>query len=376
MRTRPSPASLAWFLALVAPVGAAGCGPTEVLVGDAPGVARVVAGVLGLPFQLVLPDVPPEGDALEAQLGMPTGLAALEDGGFYFADLLRRRVGHVTADGQISWPIGRGPCGTLGPAGLDPATLCLSTPTGVTVAPDGALWIADPGAHRVYRVDLAAGSVAVALGTGVVGVAPDGAIANTAPSDTPEDVAVGPDGAAYVTERRNNRIVRLHPDGTVAAFAGTGTAGDEGDGGPATAAAFRLPVGLAWMGDTLYVADAGNHRVRRIVGGVVHAYAGIGAAGFAGDRGPAAGALFDSPGRLTVAGTLLFVADRANFRIRLIRVGPDSIDTFGGTGSPSPGADLLAVGATGLAGPTGVAAAGRAVFMSDSGGFVVRRVVR
>jgi hypothetical protein len=79
---------------------------------------------------------------------------------------------------------------------------------------------------------------------------------------------------------------------------------------------------------------------------------------------------------LTVAGTLLFVADRGNFRIRLIRVGPDSIDTFGGTGSPSPGADLLAVGATGLAGPTGVAAAGRAVFMSDSGGFVVRRVVR
>jgi hypothetical protein len=62
--------------------------------------------------------------------------------------------------------------------------------------------------------------------------------------------------------------------------------------------------------------------------------------------------------------------------VRIIRVGPDSIDTFGGTGAAAPGADLLAIGRTAVSGPAGLAAVGRAVFVGDSGGYVVRRVVR
>jgi sugar lactone lactonase YvrE len=258
----------------------------------------------------------------------------------------------------------------------DPALLCLFFPVAVAVTPDGLVYVADAGAHRVFRVDLAAGQVAVALGTGTPGVAPDGATAALAPTDTPDEVVVGPDGAVYVSERRNNRVVRLDPGGGVAGFAGSGVAGDAGDGGPARSAALRLPAGLAWMGDTLYIADAGNHRIRRVASDVISGYAGIGAAGFAGDRGPAAGALFRDPGRLAAVGGLLLIADRGNYRIRIVRVGPDSIDTFGGTGATEPGADLLEIGQTAVAGPVGLAAAGRAVFVGDSGGFVVRRVVR
>lgn len=364
------------LLPLCGGAGWTGCGPTEVLVGEAPGVARVVAGVLGVSYALVLPDSPPVGDALTAPLGWPRGIAAFEDGSFYLADVARRRVGHVSPGGQVTWPIGRGPCGAPGPGGLDPTLLCLVTPAAVAATPDGIVYVADPGAHRVYRVDRSAGQVAIALGTGTVGVAPDGATAALAPTDTPDDVALGPDGAAYVVERLNHRVVRLDPAGTVSAFAGSGLAGDSGDGGPARDARFRLPVGIAWLGDTLYVSDAGNQRVRRVVGGTVEAYAGIGAAGFAGDRGPAASALFRDPGRLAAASGLLFVADRGNHRVRIIRVGPDSIDTFGGTGAAAPGADLLAIGRTAVSGPAGLAAVGRAVFVGDSGGYVVRRVVR
>jgi hypothetical protein len=228
----------------------------------------------------------------------------------------------------------------------------------------------------VYRVDLVAPQVAVALGTGTAGLAADGATAALAPTDTPEDLAVGPDGAVYVSERRNHRVVRLDPGGTVTGFAGSGIAGDAGDGGPARDAAFRNPAGIAWLGDTLYVVDAGNQRVRRVAGGIVTAYAGIGAPGFAGDRGPALAALFRDPGRLAAVGGLLLVADRGNHRIRVIRVGADSIDTFGGTGEPAAGPDLLAIGSTALLGPAGLAAAGRVVLVGDSGGYVVRRVVR
>jgi hypothetical protein len=353
-----------------------GCGPTEVLVGDAPGLARVVAGTLAVPYQLTLPDSAPDGDALTATLGLPGGITAFEDGSFYLADPGRRRVAHVSPDGAITWPIGRGPCPGGTTVAADPRQLCLRFPAAVALAGDGALFVADPGAHRVYRVDLAAERVTVALGTGTAGLAADGAVAATAPTDTPEDIAIGPDGAVYVAEGRNHRVVRLDPDGTVAAFAGSGVAGDAGDGGAARDARFRQPAGLVWMGDTLYVADAGNHRVRRVAGGVVAAYAGIGAQGFAGDRGPAAAALFNQPGRLAAVGGLLFVADRGNYRIRIVRVGPDSIDTFGGTGAVEPGPDLLEIGRTAIAGPLGLAAAGRAVFVGDSGGYVIRRVVR
>jgi hypothetical protein len=353
-----------------------GCGPTEVLVGDAPGVARVVAGVLAVPYTPTFPDSAPEGDALTIPLGWPAGLAARDDGGFYLADVARRRVGFVAADGQLAWPIGRGPCSPPGPGGGDPADLCLDQPVAVAVGDDGIIYLADAGAHRVYRVDGDLGQVTVALGTGTAGMAPDGATAALSRTDTPVDVAVGPDGAVYVAERRNHRVVRLDPDGTVAAFVGAAVAGDSGDGGQARAALLRNPAGIAWAGDTLFVAAGGNHRVRRVVGDVISAYAGIGAPGYAGDRGPAAGALFRDPGPLATAGGLLFVADRGNHRIRIVRVGPDSIDTFGGTGAATPGPDLVVMGETAVSGPSGVSAAGRAVFVSDSGGYVVRRVVR
>jgi sugar lactone lactonase YvrE len=303
-------------------------------------------------------------------------VAAFEDGSFYVADVARRRVGQVSPDGRITWPIGRGSCFPPGPGGLDPALLCLVAPVGLAATPDGIVYVADAGGHRVYRVDLAARQLSVALGTGTAGLAADGAVAALAPTNMPVDVALGPDGAAYVVERRNHRVVRLDAGGTLSTFAGSGVAGDSGDGGFARTARLRLPAAIAWMGDTMYVTDAGNHRVRRVVDDVISAYAGIGAAGYAGDRGPAAGALFRDPGHLAAVTGLLFVADRGNHRIRIIRVGPDSIDTFAGTGAAASGPDLLAIGETAMAGPAGLAAAGRVVFVGDSGGYVVRRVVR
>jgi sugar lactone lactonase YvrE len=373
--TRPSLLPLLPLLPVCGGVGATACGPTEVLVGEAPGIARVVAGVLGTPFQFTFPDTAPGGDALNAPLGLPAGIAAFEDGSFYVADRGRLRVGHVTGEGAVSWPVGDGLCGAPGPRGADPLQLCFGDPGGVAVAPDGALYVTDPGAHRVYRYDPAADAVAVALGTGTAGIAADGALAATARTDTPEDVAIGPDGAVYVAESRNHRVVRIGDDGRLTVFAGS-TIGDAGDGGPARAAQFRLPAGLAWMGDTLYLTDRGNQRIRRVIRDSVFSYAGLGLAGFGGDRGPAAAALFRDPGRLAVAGALLLVADRGNHRIRIIQVGPDSITTYGGTGSPVAGDDLLPIGETALGSPGGVAAAGRAVFVSDSAGAVVRRVVR
>jgi hypothetical protein len=361
---------------LVAVLGSLpGCGTTDVVVGEASGVARVVAGVLGVPHVLGFPDTAGAGPATEQPIGVPAGLAGWEDGRFAFADRLRRRVGLVSAAGELTWPVGRGACPQPGTGLPEADGLCLDEPEGLASA-NGVLFLTDRRGHRVYAIDVAANRASVLLGTGTAGQAPEGATAATAPTARPAAVSVGPDGAVYVAESGNHRVVRVGADGLVTVVAGRGESGDDGDGGPARLAALRAPAGLAWRSDTLYVADGGSHRVRRVVADTIRAFAGLGAPGFAGDRGPAAAALFDEPGALAAVGGLLFVADRGNHRVRVIRLGPDSVDTYAGTGSGVSGADLLEAGRTAIAGPLGVAAAGRVLFLSDSGGYVVRRVVR
>ncbi len=364
-------------LVLVPLLAAPVCGPTEVLVGDAPGVARVVAGIPGVLHRFGFPDTVVTGrPARDNPIGSPAGLAALPDGSFYFADRIRRRIGYVTADGLLFWPVGRGLCGVPGPGSDEARDLCLADPRGLALEPSGTLIIADAGASVVYRYLPGSEAIERVFGTGSPGLAPDGASAPDAQTGVPADVAVGPDGGIYVAEVLNSRVVRIDPSGTVSAFAGSGVVGDSGDGGAAVAAQLARPDGLAWMGDTLYIADSGNNRIRRVVGETIEAYAGVGGAGFAGDGSRVGLALFRRPGRMVAVGSLLLIADRDNFRIRVIRVGPDSIATFGGTGRATVGLDLQDIGQTPIAGPAGITFAGRAIFVADSGGYVVRRIVR
>ena len=353
-----------------------GCGPTEVLVGDTPGVARVMVGIPGVVFVFSFPDTASVSDARSVSIGIPAGVAAASDGSFYFADRLRRRIGFVSADGTLSWPVGAGICGFPGRDATVATDLCLADPGGLALTPGGDLIVADPGVHLVYRWAVAAGRVERLLGTGDEGRAPHGSTAAGAPTAAPTDVVLGPDDAVYVTEAGNHRVVRITGAGVLEVVAGAGVAGDSGDGGAAGSALLFRPEGLTWMGDTLYIADTGNNRIRRVVGGTIEAYAGIGASGFAGDGDAARVALFRRPGRMAATGSLLLVTDRGNHRVRVIRVGPDSIATFGGTGTATVGEDLVDIGRTPLIGPAGLAVAGRAVFVADSGGYVIRRVVR
>src|SRR5207249_4298413 len=94
----------------------------------------------------------------------------------------------------------------------------------------------------------------------------------------------------------NCRIRKITPAGIISTVAGSGPAGDTGqaggfagDGGPATAALLKTPSSVAFDADgNLYIADAGNNRIRRVdKQGIITTFAGNGRAGFAGDGGPA-----------------------------------------------------------------------------------------
>ena len=131
-------------------------------------------------------------------------------------------------------------------------------------------------------------SIQTVAGSNLVG---DSGPARSASLAQAEGLAVGPGGKIYIADAGDHRIRFVLPDGTIQTYAGMGSPGFSGDGGPATKAQFNAPYGLSFdAAGNLYVADIGNKRIRRIaVDATITTVAGGGSipAGFAGDGGPA-----------------------------------------------------------------------------------------
>lgn len=216
-------------------------------------------------------------------------------------------------------------------------------------------------------------------GTGQRGYGGDGGGARGATLNEPRHVSVDRSGTLYVTDTLNHRIRRIDPGGTITTLAGTGTAGGDGDGGPATVAHLSWPHGTALdPGETmLYVADSANHRIRRIdlATGVISTVAGGPTPGFAGDGGPATAALLSDPKAVGIspAGEL-WIADSGNDRVRRVDAAGVITTVAGGTEPGFSGDGGPAVGAA-LDGPRAVAfgPAGD-VYVADDNNNRIRRV--
>jgi ABC-type branched-subunit amino acid transport system substrate-binding protein/sugar lactone lactonase YvrE len=219
--------------------------------------------------------------------------------------------------------------------GPGPQARFAGTIGGMTIDRQGNIYIPEPLAHRIRRIT-PDGMVSTLAGTGSPGYA-DGPIA-TAQFSSPVGLAVDAAGNVYVADAGNHRVRLIRPDGTVTTLAGTGEPGYRD--GPAREAQFNTPTDVAVnsMG-VLYVADSVNDRIRAVSpDGMVTTLAGSGRRGF--KDGPPEQAEFNAPWKLTLAtdGTL-YMADgvaifaRGNHAVR--RVAPDgTVSTVAGTGLP------------------------------------------
>ncbi len=315
------------------------------------------------------------GPATAARLEKTYGMAVDAAGNLYVAESDLDRVRRIDPEGIITTFAGSGEAGFSGDGG--PATAArLSYPTGMAADAAGNLYVADTFNHRVRRID-PAGMITTIAGTGEAGFSGDGGPATAARFAAPTGVAADAAGNLYVADFFNHRVRRIAPDGSISTIAGTGQSGFAGDGGPATAARLNLPYALALDSTgNVYVADRDNHRVRRIgPNGIITTFAGSGEAGFSGDGGPAAAARLNAPQGVAVdAAGNLYVADFLNHRVR--RIAPEgSISTIAGTGEAGDSGDGGPATAAQLNRPIGVAVgpAGE-VYVADSTNRRVRRI--
>jgi sugar lactone lactonase YvrE len=315
------------------------------------------------------------GAATEAHLFFPFAVALDGAGDLYIADQRNYRLRKVGPDGRITTVAGVGVQGSAGDGSMA-AGAQLHTPAGVAVDATGRVWIGDEGAHRV-RLAVPGGVIETVAGTGVRGYSGDGGPASKAQLFAPAGVAVDGAGNAYIADAANHRVRRITPTGIIQTYAGRGVRGYGGDGGPALEAQMDTPRALALDAQgNLYVSEYGNHAVRRITPeGRIETMAGTGVAGYAGDGGKAANANLNGPLGIAVDvfGNLL-IADSENHRVRMV-TGDGIIRTVAGDGVAGFEGDGGAATAARLYLPAGVAAgADGAVYVADVWNHRVRKL--
>ncbi len=319
------------------------------------------------------------GPAVDAEVDNPFGVAVDATGNVYFGDRNRGVVRKVSTNGTITTVAGGGAgFGEDGPA----AQAVLNHPMDLALDKAGNLYIAETGLF-VTRENPISYAAAMNVGGYVRKVTPDGNIhtlsgllpngccgdgepVSQAYFTGPSGLALDSEGNVYVADPLQQKVRRIAADLTVTTIAGSGVAGFAGDNGPAAAAVLNTPQGVGVDGaGNVYIADSGNNRIREVTSNRnIRTVAGNGVAAFAGDSGPATNASLSGP-NFVLADTFgnLFIADTANHRIR--KITPDgTIHTIAGNGT---------VGFTGDGGPAIAAqlATPRSVAVDASGNLYI-----
>jgi trimeric autotransporter adhesin len=340
--------------------------------------AGIVSTVAGTPVFNFSGD---GGPALLATFRFPEGCTIGGDGNLYIEDTGNFRIRVVSADGNIHTVAGNGQFEST-PDGTPAANSSLVAPNLLSFDPSGRLLIADSGDYTVRRIN-SDGTVQTIAGTGVEGVG-DGYVltygqqGNQTLIGTARQAVADAQGNIYVSDDYAGVVYKITPNGILNVFAGqVYVYGSGSDNIQATNSSFITPQGLALdQNGNLYISDPDDNRIRKVsTNGIITTFAGTGTAGFSGDGGPATqatlnfpqGIAFDSKGDL-------IIADRVNNRLRM--VSPDgNISTIAGDGTPGSTGNGGPATAAGLNQPDVVAtdSAGD-IFLIETGGTTVRRI--
>jgi len=289
--------------------------------------------------------------ASSAQLNGPTGVDVDAFGNVYIADRENNRIRIVDSGGTID---------TLVSGLLKPVDVAVDQAANVLYFTEEV----DPFVNRVSMIDLdSPGAPVVIAGGASSGFSGDGGVASAATFRGITGIAVAPDGNVYIADRGNNVIRRIDMSAsppTIERIAGSSTGAAGGDNGDAlTEATFAGPKDVAVASDgTVYVADELTNTIRKLSGGVVSVFAGNYSAGFSGDDGPATSASVHAPSGIAVD-TLgnVYIGDTTNNRVRKVDISTLEITTVAGNGTCCASGDGGPATSAAIGNPVGLAAA-------------------
>lgn len=313
-----------------------------------------------------------DGQATSTGLNSAYGVAVDGRGNLLIADQGNNVIRKVSTEGIITTVAGNGVLGHSGDGGVATSAQ-LSYPFGVTADGQGNIFFSET--HWIRKIS-PNGIITTVAGSGVQGNSGDGGPAVSATLNNNGALTVDGRGNLFFIEGGTNRIRKVSQDGMITTVAGNGTYGFSGDGGPAASAQLSRPYSVAVDGQgNLLIADADNYRIRKVsLSGVITTVAGDGIPGYSGDDGPATNAHLLVPmGIAADTQGYLWIADTGNHRIR--KISPGGIITtvagnggsgYTGDGGPATSAQLL--------NPTGVAVDELGTAYFADGGIAIRRL--
>jgi len=240
------------------------------------------------------------GPASKAEFTQPQTAIFDKAGNLFITDVNNHVIRKVDPSGIITTIAGTGFCGYSGDGGSAiKAALC--SPSDLTLDDAGNIYIVDVGNNRIRMINTSGIITTIVDNNGARGYSGDGGSAISAKITDPYGICIDKLGNIYFSSA--DYVVRkVSPSGIITTYAGNGIKGDNGDGGPATAAEMEFP-GYMALGNSgeLYISDWTAHKVRMVdASGKISTVAGNGVLGYSGDGGPATAAMLNSPNGMAV----------------------------------------------------------------------------
>ena len=271
----------------------------------------------------------------EVRLTEPYGVDMDNQGHLIYVDRGNHRICKIISDNKIICIAGNGISGYAGD-GKAAVMASLSKPSGVAVGADGSVYIADTGNHCLRRIGID-GKIYPFAGNGTNGYSGDGGPAVIATLSRPGGVTVDHYGNVYTNDYGNNVIRKISPEGIISTVVGTGEFGYDGDGNPAIQCTLNKPYGVivSRCGTYLYIADYGNHCIRRVnnTTGIIDTICGTGVAGFTQNTKNGKDTMLKTPYWVgTYGNDHIVIADSGNHCIKIMNLKTNIVQTLIGDG--------------------------------------------
>jgi hypothetical protein len=301
------------------------------------------------------------GPSENSVLDWPGGVTVDSIGNIYVSDTYNGRVRKIDrASGVINTIVGSGAFGNAGDGGPAMAAEFYSIRSSCFDASNN-FYVVDNGDSKVRKINLITGIITTFAGSQNPGWTGDGGPATSARLYWPSHVCFDRvRNCIYIADTYNNKIRKVDlSTNIITTFAGTGVQGYSGDNGPAVNANLSDPKGIAIDSAlNIYIGDYSNARIRKIdTAGIITTFAGTGTVGYSGDGGPAVAAELRTPAGIAFDASKqnLFIADRNNNVIRKINMNTTIITTVAGNGTNGYNGDSIPAISASLSNPSDVA---------------------